>query len=120
MISALPHTISVAQSNILFYFNFPSKEEAQTKSRRKVYPRQFVKIPSEFENLVKGKGGDNLHNICTVTGAKVLSRGNNSFELKGKKKNVQHAELLMKRRVVCTHLIVFHKKLLILSPGKND
>ena len=56
---------------------------------------------------MKGKGGDNLRNICTVTGAQVLPRGNKLFELKGTEKEVQHAELLMKRRVVCTLINLF-------------
>ena len=62
-----------------------------------------MKIPSGFEKHVKGEGGDNLRNICTVTGAQVFSQGNKLFELKGTEKEVQHAELLMKRRVVCTY-----------------
>ena len=62
-----------------------------------------MKIPSGFEKHVKGKGGDNLRNIYTVTGAQVFPRGNKLFELKGTEKEVQHAELLMKRRVVCTY-----------------
>lgn len=79
-------------------------EEAQTKRGRKGYPRQLVKIPSGFEKHVKGKGGDNLRNICTVTGAQVLPRGNKLFELKGTEKEVQHAELLMKRRVASARI----------------
>ena len=62
-----------------------------------------MKIPSAFEKHVKGKGGDNLRNICTVTGAQVFPRGNKLFELKGTEKEVKHAELLMKGRVVCTY-----------------
>ena len=83
------------------------KGEAQTKNRRKGYPGQLVEIPSEFEKQVTGKGGDNLLNISTVTGAKVVPRGNKLYELKGTEKEVQHAELLLKRRVVCINLSVF-------------
>ena len=79
-----------------------SKAEGQIRNRRKRFPGQLVEIPSEFEKQVTGKGGDNLRNISTLTGAKVFSRGNKQYELKGTAKGVKHAELLLKRRVVCS------------------
>ena len=48
-----------------------------------------------------GKGGDNLRNISTLTGAQVFHRGNKRYELRGSEKEVKQAELLLKRRVVC-------------------
>lgn len=71
------------------------------KNRRKRFPGQLVEIPGEFERQVTGKGGDNLRNISTLTGAQVFPRGNKLYELRGTEKGIKHAELLLKRRVVC-------------------
>ena len=70
------------------------------KTRRKRYSTQLVEIPSEYERHVTGKGGDNLQNISTLTGAEVFHRGNKLYELRGSEKEVKQAELLLKRRVV--------------------
>ncbi|KAJ7323742.1 Far upstream element-binding protein 3 [Desmophyllum pertusum] len=78
--------------------------EAQMINRRKRFPGQLVEIPSAFERQVTGKGGDNLKNISTLTGARVFSRGNQLYELRGTEKGVQHAELLLKRRVASARL----------------
>ncbi|KAL9950375.1 hypothetical protein ACROYT_G042863 [Oculina patagonica] len=78
--------------------------EAQMKNRRKRSPGQVVEIPREFEKQVTGKGGDNLRNISTLTGAQVFHRGNKLYQLKGTEKGVKHAELLMKRRVASARL----------------
>jgi len=71
------------------------------KTKRKRFPGQLVEIPREFERHVTGKGGDNLLNISTLTGAQVFPRGN-KLELRGPEEGVKHAELLLKRRVVCS------------------
>ena len=71
------------------------------KTRRNRFPGQLVEIPSKFEKQVTGKGGDNLRNISTLTGAQVFPRGNKLYELRGPDEGVKHAELLLKRRVVC-------------------
>lgn len=71
------------------------------KTSKKRYPGKLVEIPREFERHVAGKGGDNLRNISTLTGAQVLLRGKNLYELRGSEKEVKQAELLLKRRVVC-------------------
>ena len=70
------------------------------KTSKKRYPGKLVEIPSKFERHVAGKGGDNLRNISTLTGAQVLPRGN-KLELRGSEEEVKQAELLLKRRVVC-------------------
>ena len=71
------------------------------KTSKKRYPGQLVEIPNEFKRHVAGKGGDNLQNISTLTGAQVLPRGKKQYELRGSEKEVKQAELLLKRRVVC-------------------
>jgi len=69
------------------------------KTRGKRIPGHVVEIPREFERHVTGKGGENLRNISTLTGAQVVPR-RNKLELRGSAKGVKHAELLLKRRVV--------------------
>jgi len=73
--------------------------ERQMKTRGKRFPGQLVEIPSEFKRHVTGKGGDNLRNISTLTGAQVFPRGNKRYELRGSEIGVKHAELLLKRKV---------------------
>ena len=85
--------------NVMFAPIF-SKAEGEMRTRKKRYPGQLVEIPSEFKRNVAGKGGDNLRNISTLTGAQVLRRGNNLYELRGSEKEVKNAELLLKRKVV--------------------
>ena len=76
------------------------------KTSKKSYPGKLVEIPCEFERHVAGKGGDNLRNISTLTGAQVLHRGN-KLELRGSEKEVKQAELLLKRRVVCNQPLYY-------------
>ena len=83
------------------------------KTSKKRYPGQLVEIPSGFEGLVAGKGGDNLRNIRTLTGVQVLPRGNR-LELRGSEEEVERAELLLKLRVVCNNLFITRKLLLLL------
>ena len=78
-----------------------SKAEGEMRTRKKRYPGQLVEIPSEFKRHVAGKGGDNLRNISSLTGAQVLPRGKKRYELRGSEKGVKQAELLLKRKVVC-------------------
>ena len=86
--------------NVMFAPIF-SKAEGEMRTRKKRYPGQLVEIPSEFKRKVAGKGGDNLRNISTLTGAQVLPRGKKHYELRGSEKGVKQAELLLKRKVVC-------------------
>ena len=63
-------------------------------------PGQLVKIPDQFKKHVRGPGGDNLRNVSTVTGAKVTQLGDQELYVRGEKKKVQHAEYLLRTRVV--------------------
>ena len=63
-------------------------------------PGQLVNIPSQFKKAVSGPGGDNLRNVSTVTGAEVSALGGHQLYITGEKKRVQHAEYLLKNRVV--------------------
>ena len=86
----------------------------QTSKKR--YPGEVVEIPNEFKRHVAGKGGDNLQNISTLTGAQVLPRGN-KLKLRGSETGVKQAELLLKLRVVCNRplqLYITRKMFLLL------
>ena len=63
-------------------------------------PGQLVKIPDQFRKHVRGPGGDNLRNVSTLTGAKVTQLGDQELYVRGEKKKVQHAEFLLRTRVV--------------------
>ena len=63
-------------------------------------PGQLVKIPDQFKKYVRGPGGDNLRNVSTLTGAKVSQLGGQELYVRGEKKKVQHAEYLLRKRVV--------------------
>ena len=62
-------------------------------------PGQLVKIPDQFKKHVRGPGGDNLRNVSTLTGAEVRQREDQLY-VRGEKKEVQHAEYLLRTKVV--------------------
>ena len=63
-------------------------------------PGQLVKIPDQFKKHVRGPGGDNLRNVSTLTGAEVSQREDHQLYVRGKKKEVEHAEYLLRTKVV--------------------
>jgi len=63
-------------------------------------PGQLVKIPDQFKKHVRGRGGDNLRNVSTLTGAEVSQREDNQLYVRGDKKEVEHAEYLLRTKVV--------------------
>jgi len=63
-------------------------------------PGQLVKIPDQFKKYVRGPGGDNLRNVSTLTGAEVSQRQDHQLYVRGEKKKVQHAEYLLRTKVV--------------------
>ena len=65
---------------------------------------QLVKIPKQFKKLVSGPGGDNLRNVSTVTGAEVSELVGHQLYVTGEKKSVQHAEFLLRNKVVSFHI----------------
>ena len=67
-------------------------------------PGQVVKIPNQFKNLVSGPGGDHLRSVSTVTGAEVSPLVGQQVHLTGEKKSVQHAEFLLRSKVVCNYI----------------
>ena len=63
-------------------------------------PGQLVKIPDQFKKYIKGPGGDNLRNVSTLTGAEVSQLGDQELYVRGEKKKVEHAEYLLRTKVV--------------------
>lgn len=63
-------------------------------------PGQLVKIPNEFKKYIRGPGGDNLRNVSTLTGAEVSQLGDHELYVTGEKKKVEHAEYLLRTKVV--------------------
>ena len=78
-------------------------------------PGRPVVIPNRFKKLVSGPGGDHLRSVSTMTGAEVSSVGpNNRVYVTGANKSRQHAEFMLRSRVVSFtqamfYVIVGHK-----------
>lgn len=76
--------------------------EKKTKTgRRHASPGQVVNIPSQFQRVVNGPGGDNLRSVSTVSGAAVTAvDAGRKLYVTGDNKKVQHAEYLLRSKVV--------------------
>ncbi|XP_073259360.1 uncharacterized protein [Porites lutea] len=71
-----------------------------TTGRRHASPGQLVNIPSQFQRVVNGPGGDNLRNVSTVSGAEVTAvDAGRKLYVTGDNKKVQHAEYLLRSKV---------------------
>ena len=86
--------------NELHFALFTFKAEAPWKSGRHTSPGQLVKIPSQFNKVVNGPGGDNLRSVSTLTGAEVTRGASHTLHVTGAKKKVEHAEFLLRNKVV--------------------
>ena len=72
-----------------------------TSDRRHASPGQLVNIPRQFQKVVNGPGGDNLRNVSTVSGAEVTAvDAGRQLYVTGDNKKVQHAEYLLRSKVV--------------------
>lgn len=76
------------------------KAKMPTVNYRSHAPGQLVKIPNQFKSYVSGPGGDNLRNVSTLTGTEVSRLGDHQLYVTGEKKRVQHAEYLLRSKVV--------------------
>ena len=56
-------------------------------------PGELVEVPDKHKGLVIGKGGDNLSDISTVTGAKVIRKGGEIYIVSGTKEQRQRAKV---------------------------
>ena len=86
--------------NELHFALFTFKAEAPWKNGRHTSPGQLVKIPSQFNKVVNGPGGDNLRSVSTLTGAEVTRGASHTLHVTGAKKKVEHAEFLLRNKVV--------------------
>ena len=76
-------------------------EKKTTTGRRHASPGQVVNIPSQFQRVVNGPEGDNLRNVSTVSGAAVTAvDAGRKLYVTGDNKKVQHAEYLLRSKVV--------------------
>ena len=94
------NAISVIFWSELHFVLFKSKAEAPWKNGRHASPGQLVKIPSQFNKVVNGPGGDNLRSVSTLTGAEVTRGASHTLHVTGAKKKVEHAEFLLRNKVV--------------------
>lgn len=63
-------------------------------------PCELVEVPSEYKGLVIGKGGDNLRNISTQTGAKVIRKQGDVYIVGGTEEQRQQAKVHIKIIIV--------------------
>ena len=79
---------------------FSLQQEIQQKMRADGPPRELVEVPSEYKGLVIGKGGDNLRNISTQTGAKVIRKQGDVYIVGGTEEQRQQAKVHIKIIIV--------------------
>ena len=83
----------------------------ETLSGKQSVPGRPIVIPKKFEKLVKGPDGDHLQHVSTMTGAAVSSIGpDHRLYVSGSKRNTNHAEYVIKSRMVSLTLTLFHVK----------
>ena len=83
----------------------------ETLSGNQSVPGRPIVIPKKFEKLVKGPDGDHLQHVSTMTGAAVSSIGpDHRLYVSGSKRNTNHAEYVIKSRMVSLTLTLFHVK----------
>lgn len=78
-------------------------------------PCELVEVPSEYKGLVIGKGGDNLRNISTQTGAKVIRKQGDVYIVSGTEEQRQQAKVHIKIIIVSGSVLF----LVIIYFGKN-
>lgn len=67
-------------------------------------PGELVEIPEKYKGLVMGTGGDNLRNISTETGAKVIRKGGEVYIISGNTQQRQQAKLYIGNVIVSISL----------------
>ena len=63
-------------------------------------PGELVEIPDKYKGLVMGKGGDNLREISTLTGAKVIRKGGEVYVTGGTQEQREQAKVHIKVKIV--------------------
>ena len=76
------------------------QEEICQRMREGAPPGELVEIPDKYKGLVMGKGGDNLREISTLTGAKVIRKGGEVYVTGGTWEQREQAKVHIKIKIV--------------------
>ena len=88
----------------LYSLKFKAKLRPNETFASQTSPGRQVVIPNRFKKLVSGPGGDHLRSVSTMTRAEVSSIGtNHRLYVTGTSENTQHAEFVLRSRVVSLH-----------------
>ncbi|XP_078355398.1 uncharacterized protein LOC144640040 [Oculina patagonica] len=68
-------------------------QEIQSRKNTAPLPDELVEISAKYKGLVMGKGGDNLRNISTETGAKVIRKDGEVHIVSGTRQQRQQAKV---------------------------
>ena len=79
---------------------FSLQQEIHRRKQEGSAPGELVEIPTKYKGLVMGKGGDNLRNISTQTGAKVIRKEGEVFIVSGTEEQRQQARVNIKIIIV--------------------
>ena len=85
-------------------FNFSLQQEIQSKRNRAPSLGELVEIPQKYKGLVMGTGGDNLRDISTQTGAKVIRKDGEVYIASGTEQQRQQAKLYIGTIIVSLSL----------------
>ena len=63
-------------------------------------PGELVEVPDKYKGLVMGKGGDNLREISTLTGARVIRKAGEVYVTGGTREQREQAKVHIKIKIV--------------------
>ena len=83
---------------------FPLQHELQIKKSEIAQTFELVEIPIECKGFVIGRGGENLRQISSQTGADLIRKDGNVYLASGTEEQRQHAKQHIREIVVsCKH-----------------
>ena len=83
---------------------FPLQRELQVKKSEIAPTFELVEIPTEYKGFVIGRGGENLRQISSQTGAELIRKGGNVYLASGTEEQRQNAKQYIIEMVV-SHLL---------------
>ena len=84
----------------LFYLPYTLQWEIRQRMRDGAPPGELVEVPDKYKGLVIGKGGDNLREIVTLTGARVIHKGGEVYITDGTEEQKEQAKVHIKSKIV--------------------
>ena len=84
----------------LFHLPYTLQGEIRQRMREGAPPGELVEIPDKYKGLVIGKGGDNLKEIITLTGARVIRKGGEVYITDGTEEQREQAKVHINRKIV--------------------